>query len=178
MINGGQATKRRECKVRRVGSVAVVLVFAVVLSLAAAAAGNAASQGRAVTFHLVEKSLGFNFIDNPPRQGFRTAPLIGDQFALTSELLTRSGRHAGHLEAVCTVTRGGDRGYATCSGTFFLKGGHIALLAGLNLASEGSDHIAVVGGTGVYEGVTGSITSASRGSNSPFSDDTIHLIFP
>ena len=38
--------------------------------------------------------------------------------------------------------------------------------------------IAVVGGTGVYEGVTGSVKSVSRGQNSPYTDDTIHLIWP
>ena len=160
-------------------------LLVVIGCLAAAAAVAVAGQARSsaasrttVTLHLVEKEVGFNFIDNPPRQGQRVPPLIGDQFALTSDLLTRSGKHAGHLDAFCTVTRGGPHGSATCSGTFFLEGGHIAADAGINFDSEGADHIAIVGGTGVYEGVSGSIVSKSRGENSPFSDDTVHLIFP
>ena len=136
-----------------------------------------AQAARSVTIHLVEKQVGFNFIDNPPRQGFQAAPLMGDQFAFTSELLTRSGKHAGQLDAVCTVTRGGERGVATCSGTFSLKGGHIALVATIKL-SENGGHIAIVGGTGAYEGVNGSIVSVQRNGNDQLSDDTVHLIFP
>ena len=39
-----------------------------------------------------------------------------------------------------------------------------------------ADHIAIVGGTGAYEGARGSVTSVSRGDNSPYSDDTVHLL--
>jgi hypothetical protein len=49
----------------------------------------------------------------------------------------------------------------------------MALLSNTNVT-----HIAVVGGTGAYEGVTGSVLSVSRGENSPFTDDTVHLIWP
>jgi hypothetical protein len=76
------------------------------------------------------------------------------------------------------VTRGGNRGAGACYGTFFLKGGQLVGIAGIKFSGSGADQIAVVGGTGVYEGVTGSIVSRSRGDNSPFSDDTIHLLFP
>ena len=58
---------------------------------------------------------------------------------------------------------------------FALEGGQIALVALLNASDV--THIAVTGGTGVYEGVSGSVTSVSRG-NTPFSDDTVHLIWP
>jgi hypothetical protein len=155
---------------------AVVLVAATA-ALSATAAGTRSSS-RSVTMHLVEKQIGFNFIDNPPRQGRNAAPLIGDQFAFSSELLTKSGKHAGYIDATCMVTRGGKRGAGTCYGTFLLKGGELAGIAAINFASEGVDHIAIVGGTGAYEGVTGSIASRSRGDNSPFTDDTVHLIFP
>jgi hypothetical protein len=156
--------------------VAVVLVAAIA-ALSATAAGTRSSS-RSITMHLVEKSIGFNFIDNPPRQGRNAAPLMGDQFAFSSELLTKSGKHAGYIDATCMVTRGGVRGAGTCYGTFLLKGGELAGIAGISFASESIDHIAIVGGTGAYEGVTGSIVSRSRGENSPFTDDTVHLIYP
>src|SRR5207302_1529988 len=73
---------------------------------AAGAARKAAS--RSLTWHLVEKQRGFNFIDNPPRQGFNAPPLIGDQFAFTSDVMTKSGAHAGSLDATCIVPRGGN----------------------------------------------------------------------
>ena len=74
------------------------------------------------------------------------------------------------------VTRGGDRTRGICSGVFAFIGGQVALTA--LLPSTDTTEIAVVGGTGTYEGVTGSAVSVGRGDNSPYSDDTIHLIWP
>jgi len=163
---------------KRVCAAFVVVVLAAAAAVMSAAATASSGSSRSITLHLVEKSIGFNFIDNPPRQGRNAAPLMGDQFAFTSELLTRAGKHAGYIDATCMVTRGGERGAGTCYGTFLLKGGQLAGIAGINFASESVDHIAIVGGTGAYEGVTGSIASRSRGENSPFTDDTVHLIYP
>jgi hypothetical protein len=166
---------------RLLAAVLLVGVAVLVVVLTASGSSNSAAKSassaakKSVTFHLVEKSVGFNFIDNPPRQGFRSPPLIGDSFALTSNLLTKGGAHAGTLEATCTVTRGGEHMRGTCYGVFALKGGQIAGIAFLTPSNV--THIAVVGGTGVYEGVTGSVTSVSR-ENTPFADDTVHLIWP
>jgi hypothetical protein len=162
---------------------AVLLVVVAVLVGVLTASGSSNSTARSaasaapksVTFHLVEKSVGFNFIDNPPRQGFNAPPLSGDQFAITSNLLTKGGAHAGTLEATCTVTRGGEHQRGTCFGVFALKGGQIAGIA--LLTTSDVTHIAVTGGTGVYEGVSGTVTSVNK-PNTPFADDTVHLIWP
>jgi hypothetical protein len=167
---------------RLLAAVLLVGVAVLVGVLTASGSSNSAARSAApaakksVTFHLVEKSVGFNFIDNPPRQGFNSPPLIGDSFAFTANLLTRGGAHAGTLEATCTITRGGDHTRGPCYGVFALKGGQIAGIALLSFANV--THVAVVGGTGVYEGVSGSVTSVSRGENSPYTDDTVHLIWP
>ena len=167
---------------RLVAAACLVAVGVLVGVLTASGASNTSASSAApavkksVTFHVVEKSVGFNFIDNPPRQGFNSPPLIGDQFAFTSNLITKGGAHAGTLEATCTVTRGGDHTRGPCYGVFALKGGQIAGIA--NLSPGRVTHIAVVGGTGVYEGVSGSILSVSRGENGPFTDDTVHLTWP
>ena len=145
-------------------------------SLVVTAASATAGARKTVTFHLVEKQVGFNYIDNPPHQGPRQPPLIGDEFAFTSDLMTKSGAHAGHLEATCMVTRGGTNSSGPCYGMYALAGGQIAGIA--LLSNTNTTHIAVTGGTGVYEGVTGSVTSVSRGENSPYTDDTVHLIWP
>lgn len=76
------------------------------------------------------------------------------------------------------VTRGGVNASGTCYGMFALKGGQIAGMGLARFSSNSPDQIAIVGGTGVYEGVTGSILSVSRGENSAFSDDTVHLLMP
>jgi len=164
---------------------AVVLLVGVAVSvgvLTASGSSSSAAQSAApaakksVTLHLVEKSVGFNFIDNPPRQGFDSPPLMGDQFAISSNLQTKSGTHVGTLEATCMVTRGGERTRGICTGVFAFIGGQVALTA--LLPNTDTTEIAVVGGTGAYEGVTGSVVSVGRGDNSPYSDDTIHLIWP
>jgi hypothetical protein len=144
--------------------------------LVVSVASSAPTATKTVTFHLVEKQVGFNYIDNPPRQGPNQPPLIGDEFAFTSELMTKSGARAGHLEATCMVTRGGTNSSGPCYGVFALAGGQITGIA--LLSNTNTTHISVTGGTGVYEGVTGSVTSVSRGQNSPYTDDTVHLIWP
>jgi hypothetical protein len=78
---------------RLVSMTALLAIAAAAFAFNAAAVSNkTTARGKSITFHLVEKSIGFNFVDNPPRQGSNAPPLIGDQFALTSALLTRSGK--------------------------------------------------------------------------------------
>jgi hypothetical protein len=169
-----------EVSMRRIVSPALLLGAVLILAAvgAAGASANAAAPSKSATLHLVEKQVGFNYIDNPPHQGTNAPPLIGDQFAFTSDLLTRTGSHAGEIDATCMVTRGGVNAVAVCYGVFSLKGGQLTGIATTHLAANGPDRIAIVGGTGVYEGVTGSILSAPRGPNSNLSDDTFHVIWP
>jgi hypothetical protein len=158
-----------------IAATVVVLATALVTS-AAGAPARAAGKSKSVTLHLVEKSVGFNYLDNPPRQGFDGPPLIGDQFAFSADLLTRSGKHAGTFGATCMVARGGVHATTVCYGLYSLKGGDIA---GIARGSESNTtRIAIVGGTGVYEGVSGSSVEVNRSDNSPFTDVTVHLIFP
>jgi hypothetical protein len=144
------------------------------------AAGAAPSKTSALTFHLVEKDLAFNYVDNKPLGGPNDPPTLGDMFAFTSTLWTHENKRAGQLFASCVVVSGGKSPVYECTGTFTLKGGQLELQTALRDpgASPKPDHIAIVGGTGVYEGASGSLTSLSRGSNSPYSDDTVHLLLP
>ena len=141
------------------------------------AAGAATGTSKSFTFHLVEKQVAFNFIDNPPRQGSNEPPLVGDQFAFSSDLLTRSGAHAGSLGATCTVTQGGIHTSGPCYGIFALKGGQLMAMARFTFSNAPSE-VVIVGGTGVYRGATGYVTSVSRGEDSAYSDDTFHIQLP
>jgi hypothetical protein len=162
---------------RFVSAAAVLAIATAAIALNATATSNTtAAKSRSVTLHLVEKTAGFNYLDNPPRQGINAPPLIGDQFAFSADLLTRSGKHAGTFGATCMVARGGVHATTVCYGLYSLKGGDIA---GIARGSESNTtHIAIVGGTGVYEGVTGSSVEVSRANDSPFTDVTVHLLFP
>ena len=153
-----------------------VIVAAALVTTAVAMPNKAGAKGKSVTLHLVEKDVGFNYVDNPPRQGNNAPPLMGDQFVFTADLLTRSGAHAGIFAATCTVARGGVHSKLVCYGGYSLKGG---LISGVAMPGDSSTtHVAITGGTGAYEGVTGSAVEVSRGDNSPFTDVTIHLIYP
>jgi hypothetical protein len=159
-------------------STALLVLIAVAVASNATATSTSArvQKGKSVTLHLVRKDVGFNFVDNPPRQGFNSPPLIGDQFAFTADLLTTTGARTGTFDATCTVTRGGVNTRQACFGFYSLKGGQIS---GMALATNNNTtHISIVGGTGVYEGVTGSAVEVSRGQNSPITDITLHLIYP
>ena len=162
---------------RFVSVMTVLAIAAATIAWSATAQSNkTAAKSRSVTLHLVEKAAGFNFLDNPPRQGFNAPPLIGDQFAFSADLLTRSGKHAGTFGATCMVARGGVHATTVCYGIYSLKGGDIA---GIARGSESNTtHIAIVGGTRVYEGVTGSSVEIGRPNDSLFTDVTIHLLFP
>jgi hypothetical protein len=164
--------------VQRILSAAALLAIAtaVVASQALAAPSKASHNGKTVTLRLVMKEVAGNFVDNPPRQGFDAPPLVGDQFTFTSDLLTRSGKHAGVFVATCVVGRGGVKAIFLCHGFYSLKGGQIMGMA------KGSDtattQIAIVGGTGAYAGVSGNSVEVSRPGNSPFTDVTINLVYP
>jgi hypothetical protein len=152
-----------------------VSVTALFVTTAAGAPNKAGATGKSITLHLVEKDVAFNFVDNPPRQGNDAAPLMGDQFVFTSDIRTRSGAHTGIFAATCTVARGGVHGRYLCYGVYSLEGG---LISGVAMTGEGNTtHVAITGGTGAYEGVTGSAMEVSRGENSPFTDLSIHLIY-
>lgn len=148
--------------------------FAAVMLCVVGAAGAAKSSG--TTMHLVEKDVAFNFVDNKPTST-RAAHIasIGDMFAFTSSLWTRGNKRAGTLNASCIVTSGGKVPTFECTGTFSLAGGQLELQTAMR-EDVNPTHIAIVGGTGAYEGARGSITTVSRGQNSPYTDDTIHLL--
>ena len=109
-------------------SALLIIIVAIAVSPAATAASKTATaaKGKNVTLHLVRKDVGFNFIDNPPRQGFNSPPLIGDQFAFTSNLFPTSGARTGTFDATCMVTRGGVNLRQACFGFYSLKGGQIS----------------------------------------------------
>jgi len=150
--------------------------LAAVAALSAAGAVGAARTASGTTFHLVEKDAGGNFVDNKPfaKPGTQSAS-IGDMFVFSSTLLTRGNKHAGMLYGSCVAATAGKNPTFECTGTFTLAGGELALQT-ITRESDKATHIAIVGGTGSYEGARGSITSISRGANSPFSDDTVHLL--
>ena len=153
----------------------VVALAVVAIAGAAALASGSSSTGR--TIRLVERGGASTSIDNPPK-GDRVTHRIsaGDFSAGTVKLVHESGEPAGALHLVCVATVGGTdlSSKFQCTGSVQLPGGTLALSALSGLSSKpGAKRIAVVGGTGAYEGAHGSLTSATRASGEIV--DAIHL---
>jgi hypothetical protein len=161
---------------KRIGLVTVVLVVVATAPLPGSAhAGSTTTATASFTFHVVVPA---NFIDAPPREGMHVPPRIGDQFAFTSDVRSRAGGHAGRLQMTCTVAEGGVGASGPCYGNYLLAGGAIAVITVFRLGTDAPTHLAIVGGTGVYDGATGSVLSVPRSGSASTSDDTLRLLLP
>ena len=101
----------------------------------------------------------------------RTPP--GSGFALSIPLQDSSKKTVGEINAVCIATHPGPRLNGTCTGTADVPDGQLAL----NIGGVIGDNVsgAIVGGTGKYEGATGTFTSKSSGEGSA---DTFNVTLP
>ena len=157
---------------RRSAVLGVLVAFAAGVAIA----GFSSASGQAPqvtwtkqTFTAKEKDTNdFGFLDAAPKTKFgKNGPRHlspGDQMAFHS-LIVQDGKTVGGLHAKCTVTHGGtfETASADCTGTFNLPGG--TLFAGVGGPKVfGSKTItgAITGGTGAYEGATGSFSSPQQ----------------
>jgi hypothetical protein len=158
---------------------------AVILSAALAAtviagiltSGGAAQVPGERTFKIIEGSGGtFKFIDNAPKARNHRNPRlsVGDAYVFSSPLFNEANNRVGFLQVSCVVSRGGRIARATsqCSGTYVLRDGTLAASAVVRGGQLPT--IAVVGGTGAYEGARGSVTDRRlpRGRT----EATVHLL--
>ncbi len=168
----------RTDRVRRISPTVVTAAIALVALVGVVVpSAVAAPQPRSLTFHLLEKSLTFSYQDNPPYGApFRKAS-PGDAFEFSSALLTRDGKRAGTIRAHCVFITGGAGNSAAsiCDGTFGFAGGTLEAQT-TQRGDSAVTRIAIIGGTGAYEGATGSVTSVS--SNNGPTRDTFHIVLP
>jgi hypothetical protein len=138
----------------------VAAVSLVAVLVASAGADHPGSQ----TLTLVERNNQgtFRFVDNPPRFRGRGEPSVsaGDVFAGSNPLYdAANAQRAGRLFFKCTAVVGNKRfGRATfvCEAIARLRDGALTLDAFF----KGSEPAgAVTGGTGIYEGASGSFSS-------------------
>ena len=161
---------------KRLAGLAAAAVTAPIVVAVLATSGSANHPGSR-TFTLIEAGGNFEFRDNPPRTQNRRNPSVsaGDLLLITSRLLNQENSRVGRLDAVCTATGPGrtfNRAHFHCSGTYTLSDGSLALSAAFK-GSEENAPIAVVGGTGAYEGAHGSVTS--RNLPRDRTESTVHI---
>lgn len=150
-----------------------------IVAVSSALAGShpdvlAAGSGKAAagtTINLLEDENGSTSV----RIGRHTGTAAGDEGLLSRTLRTMQKKPVGQLNISCVVTKGGLHYISICTGVYELPGG---TLVGTTISRPspgyGRLHIAVTGGTGRYEGASGSILSVGAGNG--FARDTIHLL--
>jgi hypothetical protein len=159
---------------RRLAILVTAAVAATVIAGILSTSGGAQQPGER-TFKLIEEEGTFKFVDNPPKARNPRNPTfsIGDAFVFTSPLRSETNSPMGAVHVFCAVTRGGNfsRAASQCNGTYALRDGTLAASAVL----KGDDaSIAIVGGTGAYEGARGSVTD--RDLPRDRTEDTVHLL--
>jgi hypothetical protein len=104
----------------------------------------------------------FSLVDNPPRTLHHNRLTPGDLATLHQPLRSVSGRKVGAADVGCTATRGGtfDHVRFACDGVYSLKRG--TLMVEVRFLPNSQPTIAITGGTGAYEGASGSIRQVSR----------------
>ena len=73
------------------------------------------------------------------------------------------------------VALGGKRAEGPCYGVYALKGGTLMAMAQTKFYGNAPTEIVIVGGTGVYQGVTGSIHSVTENETTNADTVTLHL---
>jgi hypothetical protein len=101
----------------------------------------------------------------------------GSGFAFSTPLLDSSNKTVGQLDATCIATAPspGRTLHGQCTGTATVEGGTLALNVGGKDVGENITG-AITGGTGKYEGATGSFTSVNGANNT--SADTFDITLP
>lgn len=160
---------------------AAVLAAVAVTIVLAASGGAQTPGGRTLTF-LDDTNHGTqNFVDiapkspvrNPQSRRFRLS--IGDILYVHSPILDRAGgRRIGTAYSQFTVVKGNTFANAVFRGhgAFRLRDGQIAA-DGILRPANTTNTVAVLGGTGAYEGARGSLTF-TQGPNG--SRDSFHLL--
>jgi hypothetical protein len=103
----------------------------------------------------------------------------GTGFALSIPLQDSSKQTAGEINAVCTATKPSPEPVlsGTCSGTADIPEGQLAIIEGGTIGDNtpSGPSGAIVGGTGKYEGATGTFTSKLSGERT---QDTFNITLP
>jgi hypothetical protein len=144
-------------------------ISAIVAAMALAGCGDDTT-GSEETLTLTEVDKGAHFAPIGDTTENRTPP--GSGYSLSIPLRDSSKRTVGEINAVCIATRPGAEEpnlQGTCSGTADVPEGQLALSVGGEIQQDITG--AIVGGTGKYEGATGTFTSTQ-------SEDTFNITLP
>lgn len=142
-------------KSRIVTATCAVVVACLFGAIALAATANGQSKRKNITLRVSSELENVHLVDNPP-----TGLSVGDVLIFTEKLLNRKGKIIGHDAATCTSLF--DQ-RSLCTGTYELRSGEIMVqLLQPGLSGTLTYDQAIVGGTGRYAGVGGTVTVHQR----------------
>jgi hypothetical protein len=142
-------------------TIGVVGAAAAAAALLGALSGSAQSTGaRTITLKENEHGADFAAVDHPPRSRSRVS--LGDQFVIALPARERggggrSGTVSGRCSAIQAATQFA-RASWQCDTVVSLPDGTV-ITQGIFRASDPTTTLAVTGGTGAYDGVTGTMVS-------------------
>jgi hypothetical protein len=110
-------------------------------------------------FTLKLKNHAQRIVDNRPRG---ENPTIGDFAAFNKVLLDSTGKRVGSVQGHGTITAGGKNPGEVIEGVAILPGGRLMLEESFRF-NDRVHHIAITGGTGKYDGASGTVTSGLPG---------------
>ena len=154
----------------RVRNGAIALAAVVAAMVLAGCTDETTGSSETLNFTESDKASTFNPIGETTQKGIPP----GSGFALSIPLYDSSKKAVGELNAVCLATQPSGRNIkGTCSGTANVPDGQLAI----NVGGTVGDNVtgAITGGTGKYEGATGTFTSTSSGEGSK---DTFTFTLP
>ncbi len=178
------AFRRRRQRAYTVRGMPTVRLPSALGALLVAVAGAASSCGadgiKEETFIYTEgQEEDFGFADAPPRvrKGGAEELSPGDRTAFGTSLVDSRGSEVGRLDIECTVTTAGTFGTSNghCSGTASIPGGTLAVSFGGKIG--GATNGAILGGTGDYDGASGSFRSTEERKGRP-TVDTFRVKIP
>lgn len=163
----------------RIRASAVTALLGVAAVIGGATALAAPAPGTVRVLKMVEREIpnGGGFFDAPPAATGEDDVSVGDFFSFTSHLFSPKGKRIGRDQGYCLFID--KSGLAQCEATLILAGGTILIKQGLALASGAPTFtVAVIGGTGAFEGVRGSTQITERRTRGPgVSDFVVRLIY-
>ena len=156
----------------RVRNGAIALVAVVAATVLAGCTDETTGDKQTLNFTESDKDAHFAPIGNATD---RSNP-PGSGFALSIPLQDSSKKAVGEINAICISTKASPAHgnlEGTCSGTADVPDGQLVINVGGEVGNDVTG--AIVGGTGKYEGATGTFTSKSSGQGS---DDTFNITLP
>jgi hypothetical protein len=156
---------------KRLSVVIVISAGAALLAFAVGAGGASQQANTTRTFHVIEKTTAFQFVEIPPAGDSQ-----GDYVVGASDLFNRANKKIGSDHWMCVRTNIGEQRH--CTLTYFFARGLLTLQGPYR--DDGTGVFAITGGTGAYRKASGwmdlTSTTTPDGGKTFVYTETFHVI--